>query len=92
MSLSVEAIIAIIALFVASIQPLCTVWTFLSRKNSKRETLPTYTIGNSPFPHISQDLRWQPCNGRSVTYLDDSTGLYYKARKWEWEYYTKHAI
>lgn len=36
MGLSVEAIIAIMALFVALIQPLCALWKYISKQNSKR--------------------------------------------------------
>ncbi|CRL29106.1 unnamed protein product [Penicillium camemberti] len=80
MGLSVEAIIAIMALFVALIQPLCALWKYISRQNSKRETLPKYTI-QTTSPRIPQDPRWP--HDRH----DNPPGLY-KARKWEWEYYT----
>jgi hypothetical protein len=62
MSLSVEVIIAIIALFVASIQPLCTIWKCLLRKNSERGmSMPTGSI------------RWLTCY-----FYRDSTDIYHR--------------
>ncbi|KAJ6087639.1 hypothetical protein N7467_006553 [Penicillium canescens] len=75
MSLSAEAIIAIVALFVALIQLLCTIWKRIVRRAMKiatgtsTPTLPLYVATNHPptEPLVAGELRFQD-DGRGMNF------------------------
>ena len=68
MGLSVEAIVAIIALFVALIQPSCTLWRYMSKRNSQQGMSKLFVIVSPRSENMvptKSDIKvshWSPLN------------------------------